>query len=171
MSVIAMRTVSIRPASTSALRVSRSRRPFGFVSMGSFLAPGQLGFGLFDGGELLLRGLGYQVVAAVEAEVEEEEDVDAERYERRRRVHDKGGYNGEHRQDERDARGGDAAGRAVGPVEVRLGAAQDYVREHHQDVAYRGAEDGDVYQDRAVPRERHQEADDAGHYESHPRDR
>src|SRR4028119_2059832 len=169
MSVIAMRTVSIRPASTSALKVSRSRRPFGFVSMGSFLASGQFGFGLLDGSELLLRGLGDQVVAAVEKEVNDKERVDAERDERRRRVHYKGRYDGEHRQHERHAGGRDAARCAVGAVEIRLGAAQDYVREHHQNVTYRGAEDGDVYKDRAVARKRHQEADDARNDERHSR--
>src|SRR3712207_449685 len=118
MSVIAMRTVSIRPASTSALRASRSRRPFGLVSMASFLAPGQLGLGLLDGGELLLWGLGHQVVSAVEEEIDYEERVDAEHYEGRVAVHDKRRHHGREGQDERDAGGGGTPWRAVWALEV-----------------------------------------------------
>src|SRR5215210_9059288 len=124
MSVMARRTVSIRPAPTSALKVSRSSRPFGFVSMGSFLVTGQLGFGLLDGGELLLGGLGDQVVAAVEAKVADEERVDNDHDQGCPRVHDEGRNDGRYRQHEGHARGQDAAGCTVGAIEAWLPDAQ-----------------------------------------------
>src|SRR5215212_3336413 len=88
MCVIARRTVSIVPASTSERRVSRSRRPpicveskirllsFGPLPAALLL---QLGFGPFDSLELLLRRLGDEVVTAVEGEVGDHDSVDDRR--------------------------------------------------------------------------------------------
>src|SRR5215207_5931973 len=96
MSVIPRRTVSILPASTSVLSVSRSRRPAAWVvsnsrsSLANALASGQLGLGLLYRGELLLGRLGNEVMSAVEAEVGDKEHVHPERDERRGLVHDKG---------------------------------------------------------------------------------
>src|ERR687897_2327188 len=135
MSTIPMRTVSILPASTSDFSVSRSSRPWTCVESTvfcSFLATGQLGFGPLYRRELLFRRLGHEVVAAVEAEVGDEEHVDAEHDERRPNVHDKGRDDRENRQNTRYARGYDAARRAVGALEVRLTATEDDVRERHQ---------------------------------------
>src|ERR687889_1434032 len=127
MSVIASRTVSIFPASTSERRVSRSTRPFACVVSNSCssLASGQLGLGLLYGGELFLRRLGDEVVSAVEAEVGEEERVDPEHNERRPYIHDEGRYDREDREHERHARGGNAARRAVGALQVGLASPQD----------------------------------------------
>src|SRR5687768_7188246 len=174
MSVIARRTVSIFPASTSERRVSRSRRPIACVVSNSCssLAAGQLGLGLLYRGELFLRRLGYEVVAAVEAEIGEEERVDAEGDERRPDVHDKGRNDRENRQHERHARGGHAARRAIGTIQVRFALAQHYVREHHQRIRDRGAEDGAVDQRDtagAADRDRKDQADGAGDYQGHPR--
>src|SRR5687768_3400468 len=174
MSVIARRTVSIFPASTSERRVSRSRRPIACVVSNSCssLAAGQLGLGLLYRGELFLRRLGYEVVAAVEAEVGEEERVDAEGDERRPDVHDKGRDDRENRQHERHARGGHAARRAIGTIQVRFALAQHYVREHHEGVGDGRAEDGDIEQRDtagAAARDRKDQADDARYYKRHPR--
>src|SRR5687767_4541180 len=105
MSVIARRTVSILPASTSERRVSRSMRPAACVVSNSCssLASGQFGLGLLYSGELFLRRLGDEVVPAVEAEVGEEERVDPERDERGPDIHDKGRYDRQNRQHERHA--------------------------------------------------------------------
>src|SRR5215204_1598521 len=91
MSVIARRTVSILPASTSERRVSRSRRPVACVVSNSCssLASGQFGLGFLYSGELFFRRLGDEVVSAVEAEVGDKEHIDTERNERCPDVHDK----------------------------------------------------------------------------------
>jgi MFS family permease len=62
-----------------------------------------------------------------------------------------------------------AARSAVGPLEIRFAPAQHYVREHHQCVRDRGAEDGDVEQPGAVARDRKYKADDAGDNQGNPR--
>jgi hypothetical protein len=104
------------------------------------------------------------VVAAVEGEVGDKERVDAEHDERRPNVHDKGRDDRENRQHARYARGYDAARRAVGALKVRLTPPQHDVRERHQDVGDRRAEDCAVEQGRAGAGEGHGEgeADDRG---------
>src|SRR5215218_1651288 len=179
MSVIARRTVSILPASTSERRVSRSRRLWtcveskirllSFDLLLAALLP-QLGLGLFYGLELLLRRLGDEVVTAVESEVGNHDSVDDRRPDQDPGIDEE---TGDHRSDaehQGHARGEDAAGRLVGTLEFRLRVAQDDVREHHQDVRDRRPENG--YQDEQGASldaaEREQKADDTGHDQCHP---
>src|SRR5215213_4768459 len=180
MSVIARRTVSILPASTSERRVSRSRRPWicveskiRLLSFGPLLAAllPQLGFGPFDRLELLLRSLGDEVVTAVEGEVGDHDRVDDRRPDQHPGVDEE---TGDHRSDaehQGHARGEDAAWRLGGTLEFRFSVAPDDVREHHQDVGDRRSEDG--YNDEqgasfdAAKRE--QKADDTRHDQCYPR--
>src|SRR5829696_6052098 len=180
MSVIARRTVSIFPASTSERRVSRSRRPWtcveskiGLLSFGLQLAAllPQLGFGPFDRLELLLRRLGDEVVSAVESEVGDHDSVHDRRPDQDSGVDEE---TGDHRSDaehQGHARGEYAARRLVRTLEFRLRVAQDDVREHHQDVGDRRPENG--YQNEQGTSfnaaEREQKADDTGHDQCHPR--
>src|SRR5919112_2970464 len=152
MSVIARRTVSILPASTSERRVSRSRRPWTCVeskirllSFGSLLAAllPKLGLGPFDSLKFLLRRLGDEVVTAVESEVGNHDSVHDRRPDQHPGIDEE---TSDHRSDAEHkghARGEDAAWRLVGTLEFRLSVAQDDVREHHQDVGDRRPEDGD----------------------------
>src|SRR5215207_3007893 len=180
MSVIARRTVSILPASTSERRVSRSRRPWTCVeskirllSIGSLLAAllPQFGLGPFDSLELLLRRLGDEVVTAVEGEVGDHDSVHDRRPDQHPGIDEE---TSDHRSDAEHkghARGEEAAWRLVGTLEVRLSVAQDDVREHHQDVRDRRPEDGDQDEQGASfnAAKGEQKADDTRHDQCYPR--
>src|SRR5215218_3326682 len=180
MSVIARRTVSILPASTSERRVSRSRLPWTCIeskirllSFGLLLAAllPQLGFGPFDRLELLLRRLGDEMVPAVEGEVGDHDSVDDRRSDQHPGVDEEAGDHGSDAEHQGHARGEDTAWRLVRTLEFRLSVAQDDVREHHQDVRDRRPEHGD--QNEQGPSldtaEREQKADDTGHDQRYPR--
>jgi hypothetical protein len=103
------------------------------------------------------------VVPAVEPEVGERGDEDQRgdarglRVDEERRDH---GSRGEHQGDEVVTI---PPGVRVRPVQVRLALPQHDVRDHHQDVRHRRAEDRDVDEQRAVLGDRgEQEADQAG---------
>jgi hypothetical protein len=74
------------------------------------LTPRQFGLGFFYGRELFLRGLGYEMVAAVEAEVGCEEQVDAHHDQCRDRAHDEGRGDRRQRQYQCHPRGCDTPG-------------------------------------------------------------
>src|SRR5919107_3299497 len=180
MSVIARRTVSILPASTSERRASRSRRPWtcveskimllSFDLLLAALLP-QLGFGPFDSLELLLRRLGDEVVSAVEGEVGDHDSVDDRRPDQHPGVNEETGDHGSDAEHQGHARGEDAAWRLVGTLEFRLSTAQDDVREHHQDVRDGRPEDGDQDEQGASfnAAKREQKADDTRHDQCYPR--
>src|SRR5919107_5725426 len=133
-SVIARRTVSNLPASTSERRVSRSRRPWTCVEskirLLSFYALltallFQLGFGLFDSLELLLRRLGDEVVTAVESEVGDHDSVDDRRPNQHPGVDEEAGDYGGDSEHQGHTRGEDPARRRVWTLEGRLLVTQD----------------------------------------------
>src|SRR5919112_1763864 len=136
MSVIARRTVSILPASTSERRASRSRRPWTCVAskirLLSFdlllaaLLP-QLRFCPFDRLELILRRMGDEVVSAVEGEVGDHDSVDDRRPDQHPGIDEETGDYGGDSEHQGHTRGEDAARRLVWTLEVRLLVTQDDV--------------------------------------------
>src|SRR5919107_3558086 len=134
MSVIARRTVSILPASTSERMASRSRRPWtcveskimllSFDLLLAALLP-QLGFGPFDSLELLLRRLGDEVVTAVEGEVGDHDSGDDRRPDQHPGIDEEAGDYGGDSEHQGHTRGEDPARRRVWTLEGRLLVTQD----------------------------------------------